>query len=104
MGTKIIIGPQKTISVVEDQDAVISCEIEHDAALPVEVTWTRDIGDGPQVLDLKVSGGRFKPERPGSDNLKVLETKVQDTGRYTCKAVTSMDEVEDYAELSVQSK
>ncbi|XP_033644361.1 neurofascin-like isoform X2 [Asterias rubens] len=103
MGTKIIIGPQKTITVVEDQDAVISCEIEHDAALPVEVTWTRDIGDGPQVLDLKVSGGRFKPERPGSDNLKVLETKVQDTGRYTCKAVTSMDEVEDYAELSVQT-
>ncbi|XP_022104997.1 neuronal cell adhesion molecule-like isoform X2 [Acanthaster planci] len=90
--TAIIVGPGDEVFVEEGHEAVIVCEVDYDKTPEPTVTWYRDIGAGQEQLDLSLPGGRFRRARTGSDSLKVLNTVVEDTGTYECRAVTSESE------------
>ncbi|XP_022105024.1 neuronal cell adhesion molecule-like isoform X2 [Acanthaster planci] len=102
-GTTIIVGPGDEVFVEEGLEVVIECEVDHDETLEPTVTWYRDTGAGQEQLDLSLPGGRFRRARTGSDSLKVLNTVVEDTGTYECRAVTSEDEASASTQLVVQT-
>ncbi|XP_038054228.1 neuronal cell adhesion molecule-like isoform X2 [Patiria miniata] len=102
-GTTIVVGPGAEVSVELGADAIIACEVDHDAALEPTVTWSRNVGAGEEELDLTVPGGRFRRAKTGSDNLKVVATVGEDTGTYKCKAVTTEDEASASTELVIKT-
>lgn len=94
--TKIVVAPQN-VEIVSGTTAQLTCQAEYDKSLQgsFKVVWMKDGEEIPHSLaeDSRhfVDGGR----------LQIMNVNLNDEGRYTCIAKTSLDEDNATALLTV---
>ena len=102
MQTTITQGPLAELPVKEGDNAVLTCEIQHDPELELTVEWTVDDGTNERSIDWNIDNNRYKL---GSDNsLTVIAVKKVDDGVYTCNAITTFSRDSASGKLIIQSK
>ncbi|KAJ8305579.1 hypothetical protein KUTeg_016124 [Tegillarca granosa] len=88
-----IIRKPSNFTIIENNDARLACEVE--GAPKPDVMWTRDTGNGVEVI---TSGGRIQVL---DAELLVASTVADDSGVYTCNATNNRGTVSAQAYLLV---
>jgi len=91
--------PMTNISVRAGERVTFRCDVTADRYDVIDVDWLRN----NQPVDYEHSGNQYR-KNPQDNSLTVLSSRVADTGRYTCKARTDLDEAEYTGQLVVKDR
>ena len=102
MQTTITQGPQAELYVKEGDNAVLTCEIQHDPDLELTVEWTMNDGTDERPIDWTIDNNRYI--LGGDNSLTVIDVKKVDNGVYTCNAITTFSRDSASGKVIIQSK